>query len=440
MIYEMGLLILRKRKLVSILVAVSLLIGGCSVDLQGFPKKTSGNVLESSTPVDTDMFEYLTPPIFIEKPVFCKVAQDYLSLSKEDFSEQYTENQLWEMGIFDHLLFTSTAKGAIIGNISIGDTLEKVEQSFGESQFSTESDYTVETLSYQRFLLYGYKTKDCYFVFQIVPATKKVQSICIRKRYSLPENRDDILVKLSTEYTDWFGVTEYTDEMNAYLDKSVTTYAQWGRGTMTIISDYGFFATSGMGDTYNIFADFEGIIPKLATQTDTYDGSEYEPISLFEVDYPEQMIYNIYDYMSQKEQDVEGESKVLSPSGNISASTRSGNSLDMQKSSLLYENAHVLFCWKDRSKVDKQVYFGHFSTLVGFLNERYFVQSNMLGLSVYDLDQDLMVYSDDDMDESGRVGLWIDFENSAIRDETDTIRYRYSIAGDGGVQMTDEVK
>lgn len=381
---------------------------------------------------------FLHPPTFIENSSIelCKTIQDYLNLTEEEFSALYTPMQLWKAGAYDRLFFTSDAKGKIIGDIAIGDSLEKIEKNFGKSQFSTKEKYASDKTDYQRFLLYGYKTKDYYFAFQISPDTQKVMSICIRRRYPLPENQKDILVRLSMDYPMWYGGgKDYTSAWPVYSDKEITTYAQWARGTMSLISNYGFTSTSGIeDDIYGVYRDFEGSIPKLPLQKEFYSEKEYEPVVIFTTDYPEKRIYNVYSYMAQREDAKEMKEEVLSPSGKISAISRDWNPLDMRRTSTLYENSHVVLHWLDGSQPDRQIYFGHFPSFVAFINEGFLLENDMLGLHVYDIKKDKIVYSDSDLDDESRNGISIDYENSCILDENKIIRYRYSFDKMGNIQ------
>lgn len=380
----------------------------------------------------------LKEPKFIElgNISLCQIVKDYIDLSEDGFSSRYTDEQLWEHGAFDRLLFTKYAKGKIIGNIGIGSTLQQVLDTFGECQFGTVSTFDKTAGDYKRYLLYGYKTRELYFAFSIDPDTKLVDSICFRKRYPLPDDRKDMLVVLS-EFGDWFGWEYFGDAAklelwNKYFENDMIKKTQWGRGTMTIICDYGFTSVSGMGCEYGVYADYTGDIPILPERQSEWDDGTYEPVTVFEYDYPEWLIYRIYNYMAEQEDIIRSNQGVLSPDGRIFAYAAEWDWLDM-RSSMLYEWAHVVFHSMDGKQPDKHIYFGHFSSLLGFINDRYFAETNLMGLHVIDLKDWSIVYSEDTMD--GGYGLELDKANKRIIDPDGNVWYTYEFDTNGRITV-----
>jgi hypothetical protein len=82
---------------------------------------------------------------------------------------------------------------------------------------------------------------------------------------------------------------------------------------------------------------------------------------------------------------------------------------------------------------DKQMYFGHFSLLVGFINDRYFAETNMMGLHVVDLNDWSIVYSEDTVD--GGYDLKLDKENKKILDSDGNVWYTYELDSAGRITV-----
>jgi hypothetical protein len=284
----------------------------------------------------------LKEPQFVElgNIQLCRTAKDYIDLSDEEFSERYTDEKLWEQGAFDRLLFTENSKGKIIGDIGIGSTLQQVLDTFGDCQFGTADIVDKSAADYKRYLLYGYKTRNFYFAFRIDPGTQRVDSICLRKRYPLPDGKKDMLVELS-EFGDWYGgeyiaENDKAEEWENFLKDGMIKQTQWGRGSMTLICDYGFTSTAGTGLYYGVYADYTGDIPAIPERQSEWDDSTYEPVTVFEYDYPEWLIYRIYNYLAEQEEAIKNNYGMLSPDGGIFAYALEGDWLDM-RSSMLYE-------------------------------------------------------------------------------------------------------
>ncbi len=382
----------------------------------------------------------LKEPQFIELESisFCQAAEDYIKLSDEEFTNRYSDEKLWELGTFDRLLFTKYSKGKIIGDIGIGSTLQQVIDTFGSCQFGTENTTSKAAYNYERYLLYGYKTRDFYFAFRIDHDTQLVDSICFRKRYPLPDDMKDMLMVLS-KFGDWFGA-EYTgdvsdermDQWNKFIENDRIKQTQWGRGTMTIICDYGFTSTSGMGLSYGIYADYSGDIPVIPARQSEWGDGTYEPVTVFEYDYPEWLIYRIYNYLAEQEDAVKYKNGLLSPDGSVYAYAVEGDWLDM-RSSGLYEWAHVVFHSMDGKHPDTHKYFGHYSSLVGFINDRYFAETNMMGLHVVDLKDWSIVYSEDTVE--GGYDLKLDKADKSILDSDGNVWYTYEFDSAGRITV-----
>jgi|LSQX01.1.fsa_nt_gb hypothetical protein len=378
----------------------------------------------------------------LKEPEFLKLesislnslAEDYINLSDDEFSKRYSDEKLWELGAFDRLLFTGRAKGKIIGNIGIGSTLQQVLDTFGKCQFGTEEIIDKASGVHEKYSLYGYKTRDFYFTFQVNSDTKLVESICFRKRYVLPDEVSDMLVVLS-EYGDWYGgnlTGEITDLWEKYFENDRIKLTQWGRGSMTMICDYGFTTTAGFDLSYGVYGDYTGDIPVLPSRSSEWGEGTYDPITVFELDYPESMIYRIYSYLAEQEDVIKHSNGMLSPDGCVYAYAVEGNWLDI-RSSRLYESAHVVFHSMDGRFPDKHLYFGHFSSLVGFIGDRYFVETNMMGLHVVDLKDWSTVYREDTVD--GGYDLRLDEKNKRILDSEGNIWYTYEFDSSGGIKV-----
>lgn len=369
----------------------------------------------------------------------CQVAEDYINLPDEEFNKRYPDEKLWKFGAFDRLLFTKNSKGKIVGNIGIGSTLQQVIDTFGSSQFGTADTIYKSAVDYKRYLLYGYKTRDFYFAFRIDPETKLVDSICFRKRHALPDDKKDMLVVLS-KFGDWYGA-DYTgetadermDQWDKYIENDRVELTQWGRGTMTMICDYGFTSTSGMGLDYGVYADYTGDIPILPARQSEWDEGTYEPLTVFDLDYPEWMIYRIYNYLAEQEDAIKYKNGLLSPDKSIFAYAVEGDWLDM-RSSGLYEWAHVVFHSMDGKHPDNHEYFGHYSSLVGFIGDRYFVETNMMGLHVVDLNDWSIVYREDTVE--GEYDLKLDEAGKRILDAEGNIKYTYKLKANGDIIVT----
>jgi|GEM_PF-2611126 len=378
----------------------------------------------------------LKEPEFIDAGsiTLCKLAQDYISLPDDEFDTKYTDEDLWALGAYDRLLFTENAKGSIIADIGIGSTLQQVLDTFGKSQFGTEGTRHDSASDYNIYLLYGYKTRHYYFAFQIDPKTKLVKTICFRKRYELPDDMKDMLLVLAG-YNDWYTVDNMDklfEDWSEYFENNMVYLAQWGRGTMTLISDYGFTSTSGIDLVYYVYSDYSGDIPVLPPRQSEFSGKEYDVLTVLDYDYPQCRIYMIYNYLAEREDALKGEKGMFSPDGSLFAYAVEADLLDM-RSSGLYEHAHVIFHNMRGEHPDKHIYFGHFSTPVGFIGNRYFVETNLMGLHVLDVQKWNMVYSEDDMD--GGSNLRIDEESGQIVDQDDNVWYRYEIDVNGNLNI-----
>lgn len=375
----------------------------------------------------------LESPNFLQRKEFalCKLAQDYLTLDDNAFSKKYSPENLWKQGAFDRLLFTDRYQEPVIAGISVGDSIKDVVKILGEPQFAPKQSYGED---YHRYQLIGYKTKDFYFAFQS-NSSGVIESICLRKRIPLPKDKADILSVMARNANWWEQDNSQLPDWQRCFTQSPIKYTQWGRGSMSLICDYGFVSTSGMfGDTYSVYADFEGEVPCLPMRSDTSDAEPYNPIFLYETDYPEQLIYNIYTYLAQVEAAVESNRGYFSPNANIFAFTAPGaDPLDMT-SSELYENAHVILHWMDGSQPDRSIRFGHFSTLIGFPSDRYLLETNMMGVHAYDLQTDQSVYEESDV-FSGRSDLRLDRVNCRILDSNNQIWYRYSFTASGELNL-----
>lgn len=377
----------------------------------------------------------LDGPVFIEvsDDKLCRIARDYIDLSDSEFDEKYSEEKLWENGAFDRLLFTKNAKGKIIDTIGIGSPLKKVLTTFGEPQFGTSAGNENKTV-YHLPLLYGYKTGEFYFVFEIDPKTDEVLSICFRKRYPMPQKLKDMLPVMA-KYGDWYNNPDFYEspEMAQYLKNDKVTLTQWGRGTMTMICNYGFTSTSGMGISYGIYADYEGDIPVLPESTDEYTGEAYDPVNIFDTDYPEELIYRIYGYLEEQNTAIENGNGKVSPDKKIFAYAVDSDLLDLNRASGLYETAHVIIHWLDGGHPDRQIYLGHYSTVIGYIGNRYLVESNMIGLHVYDLDKSELVFQEDTVE--GRNDLTIDEEQKKILDSEGKVQYTYELDSSGEIKV-----
>jgi hypothetical protein len=377
----------------------------------------------------------LDEPVFIEvsDDKLCKIAKDYIDLTDSEFDANYSEEELWENGAFNRLLFTKNAKGKIIADIGIGSPLKNVLDTFGEPQFGTGKGEAYTTV-YSLPLLYGYKTREFYFAFEIDPETDKVLSICFRKRYPMPEKLKDML-PVMTKYGNWYNNPDFNEspEMSQYLKNDQVSFTQWGRATMTLICNYGFTSTSGMGIRYGIYADYEGDIPVLPKIMDKYTDEDYDPVNIYATDYPEELIYRIYSYLEEQITTMEKGGGKVSPDKKIFAYAVDSDLLDLNKASGLFETAHVIIHWLDGSHPDRQVYFGHYSTVIGYIGNRYLVESNMMGLHVYDLDKSELVFHEDTVE--GRSDLTIDAKQGKILDSGGIVQYTYELDDTGEITV-----
>lgn len=384
----------------------------------------------------------LTSTVFLEETdiAVCPLLEAYLTMEEPAFQEAYDANTLWEMGVFDRLLFTDRYQGTVIGGISVGDTEEAVLDRFGQPQFGTKDTFILESDEYNRFYILGYKTPEYYFAFQTdfdkSSTTRIVKSVCVRKRYPLPENKRDMLIVLA-QRAPWYGNTEKTSAawQRCFSAENKIRYTQWGRGSLTMICDYGFISSSMDFDAYGVYADFEGEIPILPEQTNPYTGEPFEPLTVYDTDYPEQMIYNIYSYIAAVKKQVDGKNGVFSSDGSIFAFEAYGNILDLQTASSLYEDANVVVHYMDQSQPDKQIYFGHYPDVLGIINNRYIVESDMFGLHVYDLDKDQLIYQEEDV-FVGRSDFRINYDMGQIVDSQNQVWYAYMADEAGELTIT----
>lgn len=392
------------------------------------------NLYFAKRKADLDQVYHLVEPDFLDlKDIsICKVAKDYIDLSDEEFDKKYTAESLWKLGVFDRLLFTENTKENVIGDMGIGSSLQEVIDTFGDSQFGTADILQQNSGNYPSYLLFGYKTKAFYFAFQIDPDTKLIKTICLRKRYQLPEECKDMLAVLA-QYDDWYCNSDFNEgQVNKKFDNDRVEYTQWGRGTLTMICDYGFTSTSGMGVSYKVYGDFTGDIPMLSAKKDEWTGEDYEPVTVANMDYPERMIYNIYSYLAEQSDVLKNEKGIVSPDGRVFVYEVDADWLDMTRSSGLYETAHVVLHWLDTSEPDRLEYFGHYSTVIGFIGNRYIVESDMFGLHVLDMESDQLVYYEEDTVD-GMTDLQINNKKSEICDSNGNVQYSYKFDANGDI-------
>lgn len=376
------------------------------------------------------LFYRLESTVFLEKEVeLCSLAEEYLTLDDEDFTQRYPPQRLWDLGVFDRLLFDERFKEPVVAGISVGDSMEDALRILGEPQFRPTAEDNQP-------LLYGYKTPTFYFVLQEEPDDGKIQTICLRRRYVLPKENTDILPFL-VNLGQWYG-GDHTQEFERYFDENIPVeYTQWSRGSMTLICDYGFYSTSGNEkDSYGIYADFEGVIPRLPSYASGYSGEEIQRLYIHDKDYPQQLIYNIYYYRQEIHEAMSNDYGEFSPDGNIYAWPAEDNPLDM-RSSGMYESAHVRLHWMDGSRPDTHIYFGHFSTVLGFLNNRYLAEYNQNGLHIYDLQREEIVYSQDSLAYIGPE-LHIDRTYQQILDQNNELCFTYSFNKTGEISVLED--
>lgn len=189
-------------------------------------------------------------------------------------------------------------------------------------------------------------------------------------------------------------------------------YEQLGRGSMTLFCGYGFISMStGEEDVYQVYADYEGDIPDIPE------------VEVLKADWPERQIWGIYDELVWVRAAAANRKSSRSPDGNIFAFAVSDG---------LFERAYVQFHWLDASHPDRQVRFGHHSSIAGFLSDRYLLETNMLGPHVYDIEKDEIVFSEPLEDGLGiRGDLRVDQTHRRVLDGDGNVWYVYDFASDG---------
>lgn len=81
---------------------------------------------------------------------------------------------------------------------------------------------------------------------------------------------------------------------------------------------------------------------------------------------------------------------------------------------------------------DRRVRFGHFSSVAGFLSDRYLLETNMLGPHVYDVEADKIVFRSRWEDGLGiRGDLRVDQTHRRVLDGEGNVWYVYDFAPDG---------
>lgn len=422
----------------AVLIATVFLCSACAADTKqtagdGSSDEAANSRIDAPVSSQADSVQpsvyYLDPPAFLDQKdiALCPLAQEYLTLNEEAFAQRYPPQKLWDMGAFDRLLFSGRYEGPVVAGISVGDSIDRVLRELGEPQFPLVQENMFREL-------YGYKTPELYFAFQ-VSYQGEIKSICLRRRYPLPENKKDILPALAGA-SPWYGDGEASADYRRCFDEATpVSYAQWWRGSMSLICDYGFTSTSLDNDTYVVYADFEGEIPRLPPYKDPYSGEDIDPLSVLETDYPERLILNIYAYLSEVDTALRQRCGEYSPDGSVYAWAVTGNLLDMRQNEL-YECAHVTLHWMDGSRPDENIYFGHFSTVVGFINNRYLAESDLFGLHIYDLQRGETVYRQEE-EYAGRTDLRIDRTHRQILDMENQVQFTYTFNQAGEILVSE---
>lgn len=360
----------------------------------------------------------LDPPRFLERKDWklCPLAEDYLTLDGEAFAAKYPADALWEQGASGRLLFDGRSTAPVIAGISVGDPFELVREAFGAPQFgfARDDDRSAPGMSRHMPVCYaGYRTREFSVAFE-GEAGGEVRSICICRRYPLPEERRDMLPVLAA-HAPWYGIGGNAGDVDwkrCFGEDAPVWYEQLGRGSMTLFCGYGFISTStGEEDDYQVYADYEGDIPDIPE------------VEVLKANWPEQQIWGIYDDLARVRAAVANRQDCLSPDGNVLAFAVSDG---------LYEQAYVQFHWMDASRPDRRVRFGHFSSVAGFLSDRYLLETNMLGPHVYDVEADEIVFSEPLEDGLGiRGDLRVDQTHRRVLDGEGSVWYVYDFAPDG---------
>ena len=362
----------------------------------------------------------LDPPRFLERKDWklCPLAEDYLTLDGEAFAAKYPDDALWEQGASGRLLFDGRSTAPVIAGISVGDSFTRVRERLGAPQFGFSPDDVTGAPGkgagfYATYA--GYRTREFSVAFE-GEAGGEVRSICICRRYPLPEERRDMLPVLAA-HAPWYEVGGNDADADAdwkrcFGEDAPVWYEQLGRGSMTLFCGYGFISMStGEEDVYQVYADYEGDIPDIPE------------VEVLKADWPERQIWGIYDELVWVRAAAANRKSSRSPDGNIFAFAVSDG---------LFERAYVQFHWLDASHPDRQVRFGHHSSIAGFLSDRYLLETNMLGPHVYDIEKDEIVFSEPLEDGLGiRGDLRGDQTHRRVLDGDGNVWYVYDFASDG---------
>lgn len=224
----------------------------------------------------------------------------------------------------------------MIAGISVGDSFTRVRERLGAPQFGFSPDDVTGAPGkgagfYATYA--GYRTREFSVAFE-GEAGGEVRSICICRRYPLPEARRDMLPVLAA-HAPWYEVGGNDADADAdwkrcFGEDAPVWYEQLGRGSMTLFCGYGFISTStGEEDDYQVYADYEGDIPDIPE------------VEVLKADWPGQQIWGIYDDLARVRAAVANRQDCLSPDGNVLAFAVSDG---------LYEQAYVQFHWMDASR------------------------------------------------------------------------------------------
>jgi|GEM_PF-1904723 len=358
----------------------------------------------SEVPVEIE-YTYLPPVSFMRESVFelQGIANEYATLNYSDFCAQYSQEDLFYMGITDStsfvindfrlgnttggstLIFTEKYNSPVVGTVAIGTPLSSVYATYGAPGFAytAEELFGEDHLMPYGFTLFGYKTEHFYIAFA---GTGVVERIYLSRRYPQTEQDDVLPVVLSLEHND-----NYLDPEKWGLNLQTT---QLWRATVTHFSPSGLSFYDGfipididnnISCRYyiDIYSDYTGRIPSSPSDDDDFR------LYFVGVDFPQFKIqvaaiieYQIQNYSSQWPQDF-----ITSPDGSY---------VLLPFTYCTGERSGYIVYYLDGNHPYTFMQFGHYPYNHPFTSwladSRYLYVTSMESFSIYDMQDTSSLY------------------------------------------------
>ncbi|MCL2789009.1 MAG: hypothetical protein FWD79_00025 [Desulfobulbus sp.] len=354
------------------------------------------------------------------------MAADYIRQDYETFRKSANGKKLYADGVIDAanfiigeerfanrvggslLIFDSRHRQPVVGDISVGNPLEKVFAAYGRPDFALQDRNLI-----------GYKTARYYLAFR---GTKSVERIYVAKR-NVQKRRDGIL----PAYLDDGG-----DKWN--FPREVFPFAAWGlrhtqlwRGSMTYCHPDGLYIWIDADPKENqvyIFNDYTGLAPKQPAAKDNIHFVGY--------DYPENKMY-----LAVHEE--EALQKQFADEGSHSPDKRMAA---VVFGNCTYERAGLLFRYLDGNGPDTFITPGHFPDKPIWLSGRYVGIETMLGFGIYDLQANPATEADavfymQYLDPAGPFIKYFDQENETLVFGTNGVTIRKK-SGDETIEIPED--